>query len=391
MSQYPLCIAPWASILIDTDKSVKPCCGYGKVYNQDEFLTNKTLQEIVNGETWTDLKNKLKNNEWPTRCAQSCKRSEERSGWSPRSGYQAVHFRGDIYTPEITDYESGAIRNLEFNGSNICNLACLHCSPTFSSKWIPEWKKVFPNDPEKYKSTLPDPELIINNLKQLDLSKLQDVMFKGGEPMYNDETLVVLEYLDSLGILPNVKVNMFTNASVLNEKIVALLSKARGFVYTVSIDGPGKLNEYIRYKDSSIENILSNIEKIDALENSFICFSMTTMVYNIFSLVELRDMWLDMKKKYNVFDFPFFNLVVSYPYHLHPSVLSDKTRHELIEYYTKNQIKDEFKTVIKTLEQPYAGDARHNEWVNYTKKMESLRSNSIIDLVPQLADELILR
>ena len=68
-----------------------------------------------------------------------CKRSEDRVNWSTRIAMQdRCTSSGEL---------SNKITYMEFDGSNICNLACLHCAPNLSSKWLEEWKelaKTFP-------------------------------------------------------------------------------------------------------------------------------------------------------------------------------------------------------------------------------------------------------
>lgn len=386
MSTQPLCIAPWTNILVDTNKGVKPCCAYSDMHFGD--IRHKSLSEIVSGEQWNDLKTKLKNQEWAPGCYRGCKSQEDKHGWSPRFGFQATKFQFE--NRPVINYENDSIIYLEFNGSNVCNLACLHCNPNFSSKWIPEWEKINPDTKGTLRNTLPDTELIKANLKELDLSKLEFVHFKGGDPMFNDETLTVLEHLDELGIISNIKFTMFSNGTVINEKVIELLKKAKHFVFSVSVDGTGPLNEYIRYGDSSIEKIISTIETVDKIPNVQMTLSVSTMVYNIFNLVEIRDLWIELSKKYKFVKDYYFNIIVTTPIYLNPGVLSDSTRNELIEYYTKNQIKNEFSGIIKSLSNPYLGDKIHNDWVTYTRKVEALRGNRIEDIVPQLAKELIL-
>lgn len=386
----PLCVAPWTNILIDTNKGMKPCCAY-----MDEHLGNirqQSVLEILSGDKWTNLKNKLKNQEWVPGCYKGCKAQEDNHSWSPRLNFQMDRFQhGQHEYDDIVNYESNEILYMEFNGSNVCNLACLHCNPIFSSKWVPEWEKLYPESAGKYKNTLPNTELIKSQLKQLDLTKLRFVHFKGGDPMFNDETLTVLEHLDELGIISNIRFTMFSNGTIINEKVIELLKKAKYFVFSVSIDGTGKLNEYIRYGDSSIENIIKTVEKINTISNVEITISVSTMVYNIFNLVEIRDFWLEITKKYKIEQYPYFNIVVTEPVFLNPCVLSDSVRQELIKHYTHHQLREEFEPVLRALANPYLGDDIHNEWVNYTRKIEAMRGNRIEDIVPQLANELVLR
>lgn len=381
----PLCVAPWTNILVDTNKGVKPCCAYMDTHIGDIEQTD--VSEIINSPDWNEIKRKLLNQEWPKGCYKGCKEQEDKTGWSPRLNFQIDHFQHEI--DAAVNYESNEILYMEFNGSNVCNLACLHCNPIFSSKWQVEWKKLKLDDIE-YKNTVSNVELIEKNLKQLNLSKLKHIHFKGGEPLLNDETLCVLEHLNSLDILKNVRVTVFTNGSIYNQRLIELFGKAKQFVCSVSIDGPDKLFDYIRYGESSIEKIEKLISVVNKLDNSMLGISVSTMVYNIFKLVEIRDLWIDWRSKYK-FRNPFFNIVVTHPNYLNICVLSDATRKHLIEHLTKNQIANEFEVVLTALANEYLGDEIHNKWVDYTKNIEALRGNNILDLVPELKDELVYR
>ena len=198
----PICLAPWNSILVDTDKKVKPCCAFNKFLGN---LNENTLKEIISGPLWTDVKTKLSNQEWPEGCL-GCKTEEEKIGWSVRQSF--------LKNNRFDNCTSDEIVYLELNGSNICNLACLHCSPLFSSKWFSEWTTLGTevNFLDAYKNQGPqkfsvNTEQILNNLKELDLSKLNYVVFKGGDPMLNDETLIALQYLDNLSLKMDQKID----------------------------------------------------------------------------------------------------------------------------------------------------------------------------------------
>lgn len=381
-----ICSVPWKSILIDTNKDLKPCCNYarGNMGN----LHHKSVTEILSGKAWTTVKEKLNNNEWPEGCETGCKVLEDKFGWSARMSYEKNYvFSND-----------NKLNYIEFNGSNICNLACLHCSPKFSSKWLGEWTKleqVLPKgilDPVKkgtHSTFLTNPDLILKNLKELDLSDLRHVAFKGGDPMLNDETLTALKYFDEISILDKMEIQIVTNGTIIDNELILLLNKAKRVILTVSVDGIGKLNEYIRYgNNTNTEQLKKHIEIFSSsIKNLELTLSVSIMVYNIFNLVNIREYWQHELKNYNLMK-PFFNIVVVDPPYLNPCVLSFETRTKLIEYYTANQIRNEFDVVIQSLAGEYLGDDVHNNWVRYTAEMEKLRGNSILDIVPELKEEL---
>jgi MoaA/NifB/PqqE/SkfB family radical SAM enzyme len=391
----PICLAPWNAVLIETNKDVKPCCAYkGSLGN----LYNDSVSNIISGPMWTDVKNKLENQEWPEGCM-GCKKSEDRVNWSARMAMQKM---------EAFDVElSTKITYMEFNGSNTCNLACLHCSPNYSSKWLKEWKDlatVFPavfwgvDTPESREFTeqtskfLTNTDLVLNNLEKLDLSKLTHLIFKGGEPMLNEETLIVLQHLDKLSILEQLtRVNIFTNGTIINKDVLDLLNKINKdcLSITISMDGIGKLNEYIRYgKNSNSDDIKKKLEIFrSSIKNFQLQFSVSVMIYNIFNLVEIRDFWLELVEADNTTTiFPYFHIIVTGPRYLDPCILPDDTRTKLIKHYKRHQIIDEFELIITHLSGPYKGDHIHNQWVRYTEEMEKMRSNSIVELVPEFKE-----
>jgi MoaA/NifB/PqqE/SkfB family radical SAM enzyme len=376
--QSPICYVPWTSILVDTNKDVKPCCAYsGKLGN----LNKNTLTEIISGPEWTDVKDKLSNQIWPTSC-EGCRDSEINSGWSVRQSMKETNWSTSC---------NDKITFLELNGSNICNLACLHCSPKFSSKWLNEWNLIDKtlnflhsnNNPGPHNFSV-DTELILKNLKELDLSQLNVLMLKGGDPMLNEETLEALRYFDELDILKKLQIVVFTNGTTTNEEILYFLNKAKQCHINISVDGIGRLNEYIRYgKGSNTEELKKNIKIYkSSIKNIFMKLSVSTMIYNIFNIVEIRDFWIEVMP----YSTPSFNIIVSGPEYLDPRILPDDIRKELIHYYEKHQLNNEFEKIIKHLSMPYLGDKIHNDWVKYTESMEKLRQNSIVELVPQFKE-----
>jgi MoaA/NifB/PqqE/SkfB family radical SAM enzyme len=407
MSKQVLCTAPLTAALIDTNKGVRPCCVYGKEYLGN--LKQESLVTIINSEKWKKIKEKMYLNEWPVECL-SCKQREDVTGWSVRTLFSDGSF-------DVTGWEEEKLTYLEFNGSNICNLACLHCTPGFSSRWVIDNKKaraVFDtyDDSKKQKTRmfdavqiytddvdgrstkmhLPDTELILKNLIELDLSSLRTINFKGGEPFLNEETLVILEYLEKESLLNNVNVVISSNGTYINDKIIEALRKCKSVDLHISLDGVGELFNYIRYGDAKFETIEPVVAQLNKLENIKIHFQCSVMNYNIFNLLDIREWGVGMSEKYNkVRNVVGFTNCVQYPMYLALQSLTDETRKSLSNFYKECPGGNHFDKVISALESAYHGDKIHNEWVNYTELMETVRKNNILDIVPQLAEELKIK
>jgi pyruvate-formate lyase-activating enzyme len=372
-------------------------------------VNDNTISEIITNDKWKKLKEQMYANEWPNGCL-LCKKNEETMGSSLRQNYFENSTAEDIDNEKLT--------YLEFNGSNICNLACVHCHSLYSSKWHIERKKLIKivdtYEPTKQKRVfssrpievgsyldsdgttldkmhLPNPDLVLENIKQLDLSNLRTLSFRGGEPFLNSETKTILEYADTQGLLNHVHVSVTTNGTYVDDAVIELLKKCKTVHINMSIDGIGDLFNYIRYGDAKFETIEPNLAKLNAIPNVIILISVASMNYNAFNLLEIRDWTILMSEKYNkVQRLAGFNNCVVSPDYLSLATLSDDARKHLIEFYTKNSIDNEFQYVINLLSNEFLGEQIHTQWVEYTELLEAVRGNKIVNIVPQLAKELIL-
>jgi radical SAM protein with 4Fe4S-binding SPASM domain len=398
-----LCTAPLTAALIDTNKGVRPCCVYTPNYIGN--IKEESLVNIINSNEWKTLKQQMYDNVWPAGCSQ-CKEREQISNWSVRTLFTDGSF-------DVTGWEENKLTYLEFNGSNICNLACLHCTPGFSSRWVIDNKKartifatlekpkqarishidavVVCSDDVTGRSTkmhLPDPGLIIENLKQLDLTNLKTINFKGGEPLLNSETLAILNYLDDHSLLQNVNIILSSNGTYINQEILDVFKKCKSILFNLSVDGVGELFNYIRYGDAKFDDIEPVIAKLNELPNIKIECQTAVMNYNIFNLLEIKEWVKNLSSKYSkVRAEGGYANCVQHPNYLSLQTLSDSTRKSLAEYYTNIDF-NEFRQVIATLNGSYIGNHIHNMWVDYTELMQTVRGNNILDIVPQLVNEL---
>ena len=398
MTQQPACLAPFIGVLIDVNKKVRPCCAYEVDIFPQEYpgdLKKESISEIRNNKKWIQIKEDLTNQKVVDGC-KPCFEREQRANWSVRKEYQND---GNGYS--LLDWTDEKLQMLEFNGSNICNLACMHCSPKFSTAWIPLSKKMGKVYPFRYNSKLDDvvtksdPDLINKNLNELDLSKLQWITLKGGEPLLNEETQSILEYLLEKDVLQRIVVYVTTNGTIYNERMIWLLGQAKKTFMLFSIDGNTKLNPYIRWSHrnfATLDKIEDTIKLLSSYSNIHISISTSVMIYNIFSLIDIRDWWLSLMKKYpdnvrihkNIFE----NVVTTTSVSIRN--LTDITRKNLIKFYQENQSDmQEFVSVINELSKDYFGDEIHNRWVDYTLDLDHLRGTSILEVEPRLTSELV--
>jgi MoaA/NifB/PqqE/SkfB family radical SAM enzyme len=394
---FPLCAAPFISVLIDTNKGVRPCCTFAGPHPGN--LRDQTIDEVRASEGWQNSKRLLSRKEWPQPCL-NCKEREAETGFSLRQG-----FLGDGQGHPVEGWREGKITFLEIASSNLCNLACLHCNVLFSSKWNSDLEALLKVDsrysgmrPEanpcfrEFPPAMPDPDLTLRNLKRLDLSALKTLTLKGGEPMLSAEVEAVLDYLGDIGVLGSLLVRVATNGTVHNDRILRRLRKALEVRMYVSVDGVGELNSYIRYGKSHTDLISENVLRFCELGNAVVEKTTSVMAYNVSRLIEIRNWWVRLAEKNEaIYALSPMDLIVLAPRSQSPNVLSDGFRARIVQELEQAQLHMEFAAVIRCLQRPYAGDQEHDRWVNYTLAMQKVRSNDLLALVPELEPELAIR
>ncbi len=342
---------------------------------------------------------------------------------------------GSNYSPAWSE----GLTYLELNSTNLCNLACLHCTGAFSTRWLQDEKRLREDgyrfeghgtgdhDGSRYQThevNLPDSELLFQNISDMDLSMLAFVNLKGGEPMLNSDVKTLLGFLRSKGILPQVKIHLSTNATLVDSEILDHLASAACVRVWLSVVGVGRLQEYIRYGESSIHVIERTISEYGKLTHIELGLCTSVMPYNVFSLDKIYGWWSALPGAYPSVRFldAEFNLMVTVPSYLSIRCLKDATRKKLIAFYERRNVRmhgskiatwthrlfqkagallmgsykgyklpGPYSHVIAMLEQPYLGDAVHRRFVEYTFAMDRYRGTNVLDVVPELKDELVGR
>lgn len=240
------CAAPWYSKQIKTyELESLPCC----------LLPSDTDVEL--------LKNKFLDNKKPQEC-KFCWDVESQGKESQRSHINdsvCRKYSNTGYSDEVLNYIISVVNQSEYiepidyqiEVGNLCNAACVTCVDSqLSSKW---------------RSYRIKNNMYVDEVYQLPIERIPEsfyinatrVNFLGGEPLYNDNTFEIIEKLDEYNN-HDILITIITNGSVqIPEKYKEIISKFNNFNFCFSIDGIGKVFDYIRYPlkwDNVIENIL---------------------------------------------------------------------------------------------------------------------------------------
>ena len=215
------CAAPWSGLSLDPDGQGKVCC----INLARTPITD--FSQVKTSPVFTDIRAAVIEDLQHPSCKQCWDREASGDLDSRRSTYQYADFFHDLESTA-----SFQLEHLDLRWSNTCNLNCVYCSPTYSSRWadlqgITQKFRIFP--------TVTDSDL--SNLKILQLA--------GGEPLLIKENLDLLERL--LKINPAINIEITTNlTSIHNNKIYQILKCFNSVTWVVSFESIGQKFEYIR-------------------------------------------------------------------------------------------------------------------------------------------------
>ncbi len=181
--------------------------------NYDNMMQSRWLK---------DAKSKLENDEFPKECIR-CKEQEKVGLISDRMFWLDVHKNTQEIKPDYL------VVSLKLD--NICNTACQFCKPDTSSKIASLHKhSIKIQETGNFYSVLPTDRII-----QLD--------FEGGEPSNSKNVSDVLQNLPK-----NVKnIKIYTNGRSFMKELLLAAQKGVQVQICISLDGVGKVQEYVRW------------------------------------------------------------------------------------------------------------------------------------------------
>ena len=268
----PFCSAIENNLFVNLQGSKKLCCRTQK----DMFEADK-VRKIMNGG---------KKFEWSNQCSR-CMKEEQ-------AGFESLRQR---YNQTLSG-TPGRVEALEYIMSNECNLACRMCSTPYSTGIQKLFKDHdMENVPEAFVSNWSQVGQLTIDIEEFgDLSNLRQIKASGGEPLMSKMFYKLTDHLEKIGVLENVLFEMVTNGTVYSEKVIKELKKYKTVRLSVSIDGIGPLNDYIRF-GSKFETVEKNIKKY--IDHGFeVNIKHLQQAYNLHQKQEVID-WCD-DKGYNL-------------------------------------------------------------------------------------------
>jgi organic radical activating enzyme len=248
------------------------------------------------------------NNERPNECYQ-CWTDEEVGTVSLR-----IHkLENDIFS-----IDNPVIHDLILLLSNLCNQACITCSPHCSSLWEDEFNTN--NIPlQSVGISLEQSSLFRtikfneNNLTNLhNISKnLKNLHIRGGEPTLHKELHEYIKFLHDSDLAKNITLIMNTNAMSYNSTFIKNCSKFYLPAILLSIDNIGNGYNYMRYP-AKWDTVHSNIIKYTELPSPYLIhISPTLSILNILDLENMLDTFYEYGVKVQLNNFVYSPNILS--------------------------------------------------------------------------------
>lgn len=234
MQQYTIdknkqmCAAMWTSIYVGPDGKLDNCC-----VSKNDLGLAKDIDNV--GNFYKSGKNlKIQQSMLENKTVSGCAACNNNDKWTHRKSFNTRYKDLEVSQGEFD------FRYFDIRWSNACNLACMYCSPEFSSTWARDLKhyKNMPDDKETTNALL---DYTLENITNLDY-----VYLAGGEPLMMKENEIFLAELAEKN--PNCEVLVNSNISLIGKtKIYNSLLKMKNVSWLVSMENMGDQFEYVRY------------------------------------------------------------------------------------------------------------------------------------------------
>lgn len=318
MSKSTFCILPFIHMQVKPSGQMKPCCrfefhnkeyrtGPGYVFDEHNLNTSATLSSSQQSELWEDIRQKLLKNE-PVGGCSKCYKEESISGFSMRTSENSLR-NNELQDKPAYDVSKPIIKYLEMTFGNYCNLKCRTCNADLSSTWW-EDENVLVNTgnyPDRFYYLNRQGKKVVNvpfKWEPKDFINVEEIKFTGGEPMVHPDFIKLMDMLIEMDVAKNIKLDVFTNCSwIPGEKYLARLKNFKKINLSLSIDGVGAVNDYIRHPSdwTTVDNATTTWLKLEETNRNsiHIIWNPTINIYNIENIKDMVEWWFAKNNEIN--------------------------------------------------------------------------------------------
>lgn len=405
-NKHTYCTLPWSSIEIMPTGDYKVCMFFGNKSNKElsdhndmalclddngntmNVLTH-SIEDVINSKYHKEVRLAHSKNERHI----ACKTCWDREDANARYGlpYNSVRFYktfiqfqdvdGSISIDDAPNImkEDGSIDNtpvsLDLRFTNVCNMKCVMCSPTYSNMWYEDWTIVtndntftlgnktytIRNDNGTYKSDIVpwhDSEKWFNEFDKIK-HRIRHIYITGGESFLIKGHDVILDKLIDSDYAKNVVLEYDTNLSIINDKILNKLSKFKKIILRVSCDDTFEQYDLIRFP-GNFNTLVKNLEIVKEKGMEVYEITMCLGIHSLFSPLRLYNYFGDDQRYVIRF--------LSGPHPQDIAYLPDEVKLKVIQMYANSNYTRRWKEYIIAYLQNNINVHTYEECLGYTKK-----------------------
>lgn len=285
---------------------------------------------------------------------------------------------------------------------NYCNSACIFCSPAASSRLASEWQRIGFIEQVPKPNWTDDPVLVNKFINTLEQSPhIQYLHFIGGETLITPAFKVILRALIKAGLHQTATIGFTTNLITWDNEAVELLQQFSGVNLGMSVEALHVVNDYVRWP-ATLPKVYKTLESwmdVSKQHNWLMQIRTTPTILTIPHLMGVYDYAWDNNiavESCNFLDNPTF---------MRPSVLPMKYRAKIIESMenwiiqrivnsntiintrdpgvVQQQIVQDLQSYVTYLKNEPDESYRLPELVQFLKRIEASRGNSILTYLPE--------
>lgn len=285
---------------------------------------------------------------------------------------------------------------------NFCNSACVFCGPDSSSRLAAEWKRIGLIDKMPIANWCDTPILLQKFIDTLTASPhIQYLHFIGGETLITPAFEKILQVLIDVGLNKTVTIGFTTNLISWQASTVALLCDFAGVNVGVSVEAFDPINEYVRWpaKQDEVQEILQRWIALSHQHGWLLQFRTTPTALTLHKLLTVYDRaWQDgiPIESCNFLTRPGFLRPAVLPQQYRLSILNDMQKwidqhpnnHQTIVNIrdpntARTQIVQDLQSYVNYLTNEPDQSYLLPDLVQYLKKIETSRQNSICQYIPE--------
>lgn len=357
------CIFPFISHSLNHENTTLCCRTRKTVKKTEDFDWNTSL---------LDIRNNMLQGTRIDNCS-GCYKIEDSGGVSARQS-QTIDWSSKLDLTSVDDLNFSKPIMYDVFPNNTCNLMCRMCIPEYSVLIQREQ-----NDHNDYPAT---------NWDYIDLEDAQVVYVAGGEPTAMLDFQKFLDRCEQEDKL-DLEIRINTNANKISERLFKKIDKFKNIIFTVSIDGYGRANDYSRWL-SSWENISKNIQRI-ADKGHSVNFNITVSIYTIFSFYNLVEylninyLGYSVNLEYAGFKNDILNpFIFRYDEEMLNKIVSIA---KMDIYYNNKSLQNFAQNLLVNARSSKLNAEKLTKFFEYNDNLDKLRNSRLQDYIPELEEK----